>query len=559
MKKIIEKYLPEWLELSLIALLYTLSNIWLLLNRGMYWDDQTWLTLIKLNRWQTFWLTLEQQKQYAQYYLMKFLALFGDVHFVSRFIAFSCWLIAAFAIYLIIKRVFKRASLISFLIAVLFALSPLFFERVISSIVLYSLSTALFFLGALIYWSAAGVERWYARITGITVAAVFFFISFFTNSFLVFFYGFVILAIFHDRTLLSQWRRKLLWMILLPILFWVMKEAGGDPYGLTANYNQFVVGQPGWISKMIADLWSGIYSGLIWPLTVPWALLERKIFMIVFLIALGCSWAVVHLVNKRTAEAPMRDSNEGTSEYRVYLWWGVALFVFGLIPYVLVGKSPHPHAFQMRHAMLLPIGASLIYLGILTLIVKEKYRAFVVSVICALFITWSTFNYYSLDMDWYKQRAIVTRLHEQSAQLTARPTLIVFYDGIRRFGWMDRGLTLSDHFGNVTRALGTTTAIGVPAEESLSVRDIFALREWMTGDPVPKIKPNIFHLSIVSQSEKKDLVTVKNWWRVKKVELFGTEEEFEKLLDETFDIHVVPRKMSEKSRWDIEIEKEYVQ
>ncbi len=552
MKKIIEKYLPEWLELSLITFLYTMSNIWLLLNRGMYWDDQTWLTLVKLNRWQTFWLTLEQQKQYAQYYLMKLIVLFGDVLFVSRAVAFFCWLIAAFAIYLILKRIFKIAPLTSFLITVLFALSPLFFERLIASMVLYSVSTALFFLGALLYWSAVGVERWYVRSAGVTLAAVFFFISFFTNSFLVFFYGFVLLTIFHDRSLLTQWRTKLSWMILLPILFWVIKEAGGDPYGLTANYNQFVIGQPGWISKMIADLWSGIYSGIIWPLTVPWALLERKIFMIVFIVTLGCSWLAILTV------ATSRKSEDNIG-YKSYLWWGVALFAFGLIAYVLVGKSPHPHAFQMRHAMLLPIGASLIYWGILMLVIKEKYRAFMVSVICALFITWSSYNYFTLDMDWYKQRAIITRLNEQSAQLTARPTFLIFYDEIRRFGWMNRSLTLSDYFGNVTSALGTTTTVGVPAEEEQSVRDIYALREWMTGDPPPKIKPNISHLSIVSQSDKRDLVTVKNWLHVKKVELFGTEKELEKSLDETFDIHLVPRKMSEKSRWDIEIEKEYEQ
>ena len=559
MIKIIEKYFPEWLELSLITLLYTLSNIWLLLNRGMYWDDQTWLTLIKLNKWQTFWLTTEQQKQYAQYYLMKFLALLGDVHLLSRFIAFFCWLIAALAIYLILKRIFKIASLTSFLITALFALSPLFFERIISAIVLYSISNALFFLGALIYWSAASMERWYVRNTGIALASVFFFVSFFTNSYLVFFFGFVILAIFHDRSLITQWRKKLLWMIFLPVLFWFIKQTGGDPYGLTANYNQFIFGQPGWIPKMIADLWSGIYCGLIWPLTVPWALLERKIFMIVFIAALGCSWLAVHVVARYRSNEKKNGaySTEGITEYRTYLWWGLILFALGLIAYVLVGKSPHPHPFQMRHAMLLPIGASLIYWSVLMLVVKEKFRAFIVSVICALFITWSTYNYFTLDMDWYKQRSIITRLREQSVQLTARPTLIVFYDEIRQFGWMNRPLTLSDYFGNVTTALGTTTTIGIPAEEEQTARDIFALREWMTGNPVPKSKPNIIHLSIVSQSDKKDLVTVRNWLWMKKTELFGTEKEFEKLLDETFDIHLIPRKMSEKSLWDIEIEKEY--
>lgn len=550
MKKIIEKYLPEWLELSLITFLYAMSNIWLLLNRGMYWDDQTWLTLVKLNKWQTFWLTLEQQKQYAQYYVMKFLALSGDVFFATRVLAFLCWLIAAFAIYLIMKRVFKIETLTAFLVTTLFALSPLFFERVISSIVLYSLSTALFFLGALLYWLVANSGRWYIRWSGIAISAVFFFISFFTNSFLVFFYGFVLLAIFHDRSILTHWRTKLLWMVLLPVLFWTIKETGGDPYGLTANYNQFVIGQPGWVSKMIADLWSGIYCGLIWPLTVPWALLERKIFAIVFIFALACSWLATRLV-----------AGSGKSEdsigYKAYLWWGVVIFIFGLIPYVLVGKAPHPHAFQMRHAMLLPIGASLIYWGLLALIVKEKYRALVVSVICALFITWSIYNYFTLDMDWYKQRSIMTRLHEQSVQLTARPTLIVFYDEIRQFGWMNRPLTLSDYFGNVTEALGTTTTVGVPVEEEQSVKDIFALREWMTGDPAPKNRPNVIHLSIVSKSKGRDLVTVKNWLQVKKIELFGTEEELEKTIDDTFDIHLVPRKLSEKSKWDIEVEKEY--
>ena len=505
--------MKETKPLLIVVLIYFTTNFLLLLNKGIYWDEHTWNALLSDKRYAVFYFLLEHQKQYAQYYLSRFFYLFSNPIFVEKVIVFISGLISCLLVYLIAKKICKLGISDSVFISTIFISVPLYMSKINGAIALYSVCMALFLLGA------------YLLLRGyIFLSLPLFFLSFFTNSLLVYFGGVILLYWWLNKNENNKNTKTYVVLFALPIIFWLVKMYFGQPYGFGAEYNRFISGSQ-FLTPLLNDLWSGISYGLLWPIHVSLAILDRKIFSVIFGACIVWVYFLIKRLNK-TEEVKSSVSQKGI------LLSGSVAFLLGLLPYLAVGKAPFPFGFSMRHAFLLPLGFSLLLLGVVKFIVTERYQRNVQIVLVSLFITFTIYSYFRLDMDWYRQIAMVEILRNANltdTEIINGASTIVFRDNMEQFNWQNRKLSSSDYFGITRLAFHRQDLLAV--NEDYSLPYTYQIFENIIAYPPFAYDKKIVHITL-EQATNGDLVTVNNWIRIKLCEFICSPAEYTKTLTE---------------------------
>lgn len=546
----LEKYRTPFV----LAGVYVLTHFLLLLSRGIYWDGWYLSTALLEKRFDLLYVFLEHFRQYPQYFLLKCIGLAADPIFTIKAISFFSWLVAGLALYFILRNTLRVPEARAFFVSASFLLIPLFLVKGDASVILYSVSTMLFFLGALLFFVAERKMHIVKKYGGYSLSLVCFSLSFTTNSYLAFYGGFLLLLLFRFRkrspdkkfaSVALRWAQNDIFFILLPIIFWVTKIFLGSPYGVEAGYNHFVFFDRGFFPLFIQNVWSGIAYGFFWPLVAPVAILERKIFAALFFL-------LVIILYGATQKIFFRKTNEEELfSPRQYLFSGLFLFALGLFPYLAVGKAPHIYGlgFGMRHALLLPLGSSLIILGTILIAVKERFQAFIQVLFLALFMTFSIFSYYELDMDWYKERVIIEGLRTTTSAEIRGATTLVFHD-TPELNYGQRTIGSSDYRGYTYAAFGLSNfkfAVTATGEDvtgwNINIQREFAEFKALHATPLPdKFIPDRKTVDVgIVFSGVGDVGTVGNWLRLKRYELFSSDAVFLERLKDTLGIKVEPR------------------
>ena len=215
----------------------------LLLNDGIYWDDWLWINLPGY--------TLNLNNVTSVYSQAGFLPTYWIHLWLSnvlgfRWVEFVSLALVGILVYSISQetKLFSRCE--GLFIALIVIAYPAFQTWIVFSTANYVFYYALFFLAAFLSLKAeksVGVRHYGLRI----VSLLLFILSYNFNSLLVFYFGFLILLVFfRGRTLSISWRQAVrqsllhrLDYMLLPFLFWVVKQAFFPRYGIYVNYNQF--------------------------------------------------------------------------------------------------------------------------------------------------------------------------------------------------------------------------------------------------------------------------------------------------------------------------------
>lgn len=530
-------YFIDMIIYSIIPLtvLYFLGNFLLLLNRGNYWDGWLWLTLLKAKEYDFLSEIMGRQaKVYLHYFLIRFLEWTGNPILSIKLLAFGSWLIAAIALLLTLKQLGLPKKR-SFFVASSFSLIPLFIVKVEEMVLTYSICNLFFFLGALVYFSAPRANATILKSAAYLLSAILFLLSFQTNSFLVFYGGFLLIAFYRYKNTLLSFLKSQWLFILLPIFFWVgFKAILGEPNGIYADYNSFV-----WLSPkaLVTYAWNGVVYGFFWPLIAAIAVLERKIFAALFLII----FPITYFILKYAYQKP-QENNTGDLTPKQYLAWGILFFSLGLLPYLAVGKELHLYSTgaNLRHALLLPLGTTLIMLGGIIYLIKTERQILAESAILSLFIVFSAYNYYWFDMDWYKQQSIIESLRNTESKEIQEATTLVFYDKIPGYNWQSRRISSTAYQGMIN-ASGKLNKLAVTEDAGDGIdipKHYLAFKnERMISDFDYSRK--IVPVAIVSNAAGYT-VKVANWLKIKKAEVFGSETEYLSKLKETLRIEIVP-------------------
>lgn len=530
---------------ALIALIatYTIGNFLLLFSKGLYWDAWQWMTLLKEKQYALMWSMADQSKLYTHYFLLRPLEFIGNPIFLVNLISFLSWLMAGFFLYGILRKKLYLPIQRAFFISACFILIPTLLVKTGQSILHYSVNNLLFFLAAFLYFVAEKNKHRFPAILNYSASWVLFFLSFLTNSFLVFYGGFLLLIFLSYRqknithpilSLIWPWFKNNFLFIILPIVFWILKISLLVPEGNFAGYNQFIAFNTSSIIQLAGNLWQNIAYGFFWPIIAPLTILDRKIFAGIFLITFSGFYFL-------TKKALSPSDNESGVPAKKYLGFGLFLFILGMIPYLLVGKAPHifGYGFGMRHALLLPLGSSLIILGTILAIIKDRWQVLVQTILLALFTTFTIFNYFWLDMDWYKQQAVIESLKETGGELIQNASVLVFYDkvGIR---WQNRNITSGEYLNYIQSAFPDNDIKLVSAEGDEPAAKYQYSIPPNTGTFSANLGSNekIIKIDILSGATR-EITTVSNWLKIKRLEIFSDESNLLEIIKDIYQIKIV--------------------
>lgn len=520
-----------------LATTYMMGNFLLLLSRGIYWDDwYYWLPIIQHKDYELLWQLASQSKLYTAFSLFYFLSLTSDPIFTFKLLSLLSWLATGLLIYGILRKKFSLAVNRAFFLAASVILIPLFLVKTEMSILQYSVNNFLFFLAAFTYFTAEKSVSKFIKYSGYLLSGILFFTSFLTNSLLIFYLGFLgVLLIFYRRenkerpflSFLYDFGKRYFFFLILPLIFGLLKITIGQPTGSYEGYNQFS------FPASINDIWFWLAYGFFWPLIAPLTILHRKIFAGLFLIIL----AITYLVTKKTFSSP--ETEKDNPKY--YLIAGMALFILGAIPYILVGKPPHIYGtgFSMRNALLLPLGSSLIILGVILAIVKEKWQSLVQVIILSLFSVFTIYNYFGQDMDWYKQLAVIESLKTAEDAKIISASALIFSDKAG-LNWQNRSVHGEEYAGYVQAAFPKNNMKWAVAEGRDPEEEFKGFKEYQPNVFPPDFNPGkkIVKVSVVSEA-KHEIFTVKRWLKLKQLEIFSDEQSFLQELKKEVPIKVI--------------------
>lgn len=525
--------------IAVLILLYIINSGFLLLSRGVYWDGWWLIILAKPDKVHILKKILDSIGQFAQYHLLSTVGQYSNPLLLVKFIAFFSWLIAGVALFAILTKL-AITHKDSFFIAAFFLLSPHFITKGDPSVILYPVSTMLFFLAAFVYFYSENDALGFIKIFKQFLALVLFFGSFFTNSYLVFYAGFLLFSfgIFHRKqryqkiTLtLFLWFKKHVVFVFLPLLFWGVKLMFWQPYGVESHYNEFVFHKNNFVIPFLNNAWSGFVYGFFWPLVAPITILDRKIFAVIFLFVA----TTAYLLTKRI----LNDAHDNEYDVRpiYYVLVGAVLFLLGLFPYIVVGKNPHifGYGFGMRHALLLPLGSALITCGAIHLVMKTEYQNIAKIILLALFITFNIYNYYLLDMDWYKQRSIIEDLKSSTEPRIVNASSFIYDDRLLDFNWQGRQISQSEYVGHMYAAFHRFDILALGKGDNID--DQYRVHQNLYISPDFKYDSSVVTISITTSATSESM-TVYHWLTLKKYELFYDDVSFVDKLKKILQIQV---------------------
>lgn len=234
--------------------------------------------------------------------------------------------------------------------------------------------------------------------------------------------------------------------LLLPFIFFIFKIFFYTPSGLYEGYNEQYnfLGVFNTIKLMFLDL-----ASFFLKLTV----LDSH--FITFLLVLALFFGILIFFSSFSEKRTWRNPS-------IILAMGSFAFVFGGLPYWLLGYTPSLLEWTSRHSILLPLGSSLILLAFLGMI-NIKLRPVLLSVILTFSIISNLDTYKDFYFDWRKQVALIGLMAEN--ELIRNADLVVFDDGAYSLNAINRTYRSYEWNGLLKNSFGDESRYGINQRE----------------------------------------------------------------------------------------------
>lgn len=323
-------------------------------------------------------------------YIQLLTTLFADILLGYRILFIIALLSTTFAIYLSCKIV-GFTDLSSYLISALSSSFPAFLVGYEVNIFPYVIDYMVFMWGICVYlitiFKTLSLRIKYSLRC---FAVLLYLISFDLNSLLVFFYPFVALFLLceifldlnkdftkqnikkHIVYLVEKQKKKFLFLLLLsflPIIWWTLNHYFFPLSELFSNYNNYnynALTFRNWGFNSIVFVAFSAVIPILESISIPFRLpFLFFICLIVFCLSLP------FLLFEQKNISRYADRKEKKIGYFLIIW-GVILFVGSAVPYIAVGKVPIYGAWETRHAILVGLPLSFLYISFLGIVSKTK-------------------------------------------------------------------------------------------------------------------------------------------------------------------------------------------
>ena len=410
-----------------ISLIYSLAHLSIFaLGDAIFWDDWLLFTPTAANVQHDFatlglpWLG----------YLHVFMRSFGGLGYhLCMFISF---LISSLLIYPILKF-YKVDEKQAFWVAILLAVLPLNEARTAAIVVPYSLSCGLFFIGW--YWMTRS-SQWLVRLLSLAT----FFVSFSTESFLVYFALPLALQLFTETTNRS-WAKTILRnidFILLPIVFFVLKNIFFKPSGIYTNYNHVH------LSNLLASFH---YLSIMLLEIIDW---QKPSASLAFIILTGI---ILLLCQSKSLITDAKNYIRRIESKLPLEVIGIIALLLALIPYYTVDRPPRYMDWDSRFQLLMPLGLALLIVGVISRVQREHTKPYALIILTISGVLLWNRCYADFYIDWLKQQSIIEGLKNNAALRDAKALLWV--DETEEMDALHREYRMYDYNGLFNRAYGT--------------------------------------------------------------------------------------------------------
>ena len=381
----------------------------LLLNDGVYWDDWLYYDALIHKQPQLLQETFNEIGFPLTGYVHQFLGLFPDFLLAYKIFIFVTLFLTAILIYKILEKSALVSRADNLLIVSITLLYPAFRARGLITLAPREFWDLLFFLG--FFLSMRAEETTARRRVFYRVAALLcFYFSFTENILLPLYFGFLLLAtyLYYERPpevkrrSFKSFLLRHLDYLLLPLLFWVIKQKFFVPYGPYAGYGSFDVFAAGFY--FIEYIIYGVFLPFIYSF-----LLVKSFIVGGVILALILAWVFWRFKNRLTSRHIPRSAARALLVFGI-VWFGLAIF-----PFAVTAKDADPGFFSSRNLILVPFPMALILVSLTRLISQASHRSSRLLYIglCWLIVIFGavTINdYVSLEARWIKDRSVMVNL-----------------------------------------------------------------------------------------------------------------------------------------------------
>ncbi len=305
----------------------------------------------------------------------------------------------------------KLTSEISVWLASLYALSPFYYGRGL----LLLAGVDLFLLCYLVSIWLLCCQRRAAHIT-----ALFFFVLSIGHETFLFMEPLRALFVHEARKDLRRTIRTCLPFWIIGATFVILRAILLKPYGHYAQYNQLFNADMFYMFRVLVSTVLFYFRALWFDINCALNLVEWYGMVAAFLVCLVLAWLWSHKIESRI---PVAQAGWALTFRR--LGFGLLLAFLGAVPYILIGRSPHPHYLSSRFAVVSIPGALIVLVSLIALLPGRLLRTYLLLMVLAVS------GLASLQVTkWYFYESLVKRdlimqLYDVTSNFREKPMRIV--------------------------------------------------------------------------------------------------------------------------------------
>ncbi|SDM88970.1 hypothetical protein SAMN05421813_12741 [Daejeonella rubra] len=225
--------------------------------------------------------------------------------------------------------------------------------------------------------------------------------------------------------------------IILPFAFFLIKILYFRPHGIYSGYNE---------NLNLKGIWK-------MPVLQTLNLLDESIHINIVLFVILFLVTVYLLRNKLKFNIPVAT---------IYLKYGAIISLLGVFPYWLLGNYPAFINWASRHQLLLPLGTSIIIIGLASLMNSQKRKLLLIIISISLSMNLS--YYYQLYIDWMKQKELIALYKNEP--LIKKSKLILFKDNTINKNAFERNYAFYEWSGQLKYSLNDDSRIGLSIQDT---------------------------------------------------------------------------------------------
>jgi len=323
----------------------------LLLNDGFFWDDNLLYSLIQGRHYEELSVWAWEMGLPSHVIFFRGLDLLVGIA-NHRWVSFLTIFLSAVLLNDLFKRYAGDAKFLSMVFTVLYVTLFPFKSTVLLCTTQYQVTLFLFLLAINVRLRFKTHASLLIRRVASFVFLFFSFISFSTASILVLYYYYLLFEYFYadddirdpwDLRNLGNFVRGNVHTLLLPIIFWLIKNSFFRSSGMYADYNKI-----GFDSGLIISSLFSTFDGLVAHNAVFNVIARAPLLFIVLVVTcLVLFTAFPKLMLWKGGKLPPYSSDK-----MVWLMWSVVFLFVSAFPYAVANHYPSPQGWESRHYLL---------------------------------------------------------------------------------------------------------------------------------------------------------------------------------------------------------------